>query len=98
MDTNPDIKNKFNVMYLGKRIGTITFTRNGLFESDIAPNLLQIITDIIEKIKQEGVSDVGEVILKEPIKVSRSNLLPLLWVELEKYNIQLRLTEDTSKI
>ena len=84
-------KKELLVFYMNKQMGKIFFSSDGSFDSDVPAFVLDIIKKTRNKIKEEGITDLGEVITRKPIKLSDKHILPVLWLELEKLGIKFKL-------
>ena len=87
-------KEKINVFYKGKKVGVLIFIKkDGTFESDAPRDVLDIINSVRGRVIKEGIREFGDMISKEPIKVSEKYLIATIWRELGKKGIELRILE-----
>ena len=86
---------KLNVFYKGKSVGIVVFEKNGSFKGKLPKNVTQLIIEVREKIVNEGITMMGDVVAKEPIRVPKKYLLATLWKELGRLGIELRFPKES---
>lgn len=81
---------KLRVFYKGKNVGMIIFSEDCSFEGDIPKEVADIITKVRNRIVHEGVTEMGDIISKEPIKIDKKYWLFTLWIELGDLGINFK--------
>jgi len=66
----------------GQDLGTINVAEGGAVTLKLKPPAQLEAAEILKRLQNEGVSDLGEIILQEPMRISPEQVFTELWREL----------------
>jgi len=80
----------YRAEYNGSDIGVIIVAENGETTLKLAHPWQTEATEILRRLKDEGVRDLGEVVLTKPLKLEADRIFPELWRELAERGVVLK--------